>query len=137
MFNNKKHKKAVDTLITQNTIIHGNIEFSGVLYIDGRVIGDILASETNSMLTIGARGVVEGEVRVPHVSIFGEVLGDIHTNEEVELMEKARVSGDVYYHRLQMAMGASVNGKLVHKDPTPTQRLEHKPEDDSRTETSE
>ncbi len=127
MFNNKKQKKAVDTLITKNTTIHGSVEFSGVLYIDGNVVGNVLASESGSMLTIGARGVVEGEVRVPHVSIFGEVKGDIYANEEVELMEKATISGDVYYHMLQMAMGASVNGQLVHKEKEPTQMLEHNP----------
>jgi len=132
MFNNSKAKKAVDTLITKNTTIHGNVEFSGVLYIDGKVIGNVLASEAGSMLTIGARGFVEGEIRVPHVSIFGDVLGDIYANEEVELMEKAKISGDVYYHLLQMAMGASVNGKLVHKDPEQTQRLEHKPENENK-----
>ncbi len=133
MFNNSKPKKAVDTLITKNTTIHGNVEFTGVLYVDGTVKGNILASEPGSMLTIGARGIVEGEVRVPHVSIFGEVMGDIYASEEVELMEKAKISGDVYYHLLQMAMGASVNGKLVHKDPEQTQRLEHRPLDSKKT----
>jgi len=133
MFSNSKPKKAVDTLITKNTTIHGNVEFSGVLYIDGTVKGNVLASESGSMLTIGARGIVEGEVRVPHVSIYGEIKGDIYANEEVELMEKAKISGDVYYHLLQMAMGASVNGKLVHKAAETTQRLEHKPLDTEKT----
>jgi cytoskeletal protein CcmA (bactofilin family) len=133
MFSSNKPKKAVDTLITKNTTIHGNVEFSGVLYIDGTVKGNVLSSEPGSMLTIGARGIVEGEVRVPHVSIFGEVLGDIYANEEVELMEKAKISGDVYYHLLQMAMGASVNGKLVHRSAEQTQRLEHKPLDKQKT----
>lgn len=128
MFNKNKTKRAVDTLITQHTTITGDMAFSGVLYIDGKVIGNVSAVEGGSILTIGARGSVEGEINVPHVIVFGEVEGDIHANEEVELMEKASIKGDVYYSLLQMAMGAAVNGKLVHKDPIGTQRLEHKPQ---------
>ncbi len=128
MFSKKKTTRAVDTLITQHTTIKGDIAFSGVLYIDGKVIGNIAAIEDGSILTIGARGSVEGEVNVPHVIVFGKVEGDIHASEEVELMEKSGISGDVYYSMLQMAMGAAVNGKLVHKDPKKTHRLEHKPQ---------
>jgi len=127
MFNKKKTKRAVDTLITQHTTITGNMEFSGVLYIDGKVIGDVEADENGSILTIGARGHVEGEIKVPHVIVFGGVEGNIHASEEVELMEKAVINGDVYYSMLQMAMGAAVNGKLVHKPNPGMQRLEHNP----------
>ncbi len=134
MFNKKKTKRAVDTLITQHTTIRGDVAFSGVLYIDGRVSGNVSSEETGSILTVGARGVVQGEIKVPHVIVFGEVVGDIHAAEEVELMEKARVNGDVHYLLLQMAMGATVNGQLLHKDPAGTQRLEHKPQSLSDTE---
>ncbi len=127
MFNGKKKKRAVDTLITQHTTISGNIDFSGVLYVDGLVNGDITAKEEKSVLTIGARGQVTGEIRVPHVVIFGRVNGDVHVGGEIELLAKSHIEGNVYYSQIQMAMGAEVNGKLVHTNPGQTQRLEHKP----------
>jgi len=126
MFNNKK-KRAVDTLINQQTIIKGKIEFSGVLYVDGIVNGDIISTTDKSVVTIGARGKVKGEIRVPHVIVFGTVTGDIHANEDVELLAHSHIEGNVYYQQIQMTMGSEVNGKLVHTDMAQTQRLEHKP----------
>ncbi len=127
MFNNKK-KRAVDTLINQLTVIKGKIDFSGVLYIDGIVNGNIISKNEKSVVTVGARGKVKGEIRVPHVVIFGTVSGDIHASQEVELLEHSHIEGNVYYNQLQMAMGSEVNGKLVHTDMSQTQRLEHKPQ---------
>lgn len=40
--------------------------------------------------------------------------GDVYAVGKVELFEKARIAGDVYYNLLEMAVGAEVNGKLVH-----------------------
>ncbi|MCW9056085.1 MAG: polymer-forming cytoskeletal protein, partial [Gammaproteobacteria bacterium] len=59
-------------------------------------------------------GNIEGEVRVPYVVLNGEVTGDVYAAERVELSSRAQVSGNVYYNLLEMAMGAEVNGSLVH-----------------------
>lgn len=108
---------AADTLISNETRITGNINFTGVLYVDGYVKGDINAEELeNSLLTIGQNGVVEGEINVPHIMIFGRVKGDVHALEHVELMSDARIEGNVYYKLIEMAMGAEVNGQMVHKE---------------------
>ena len=42
------------------------------------------------------------------------VIGDVHGGEHVDLASKARVTGNVYYNLIEMAIGAEVNGKLVH-----------------------
>ncbi len=108
---------AADTLITQGTDITGNIRFSGVLYVDGHVSGDITSDELEmSLLTIGKHGVIEGKVEVPHVIVLGKVVGDVYASEHVELKSSAHVDGDVYYKLIEMAMGAEVNGKLVHRE---------------------
>ncbi|NVJ48908.1 MAG: polymer-forming cytoskeletal protein [Gammaproteobacteria bacterium] len=108
---------AADTLITRDTKITGSIHFTGVLYVDGHVVGDIAADEAEmSLLTIGKHGVVEGQVDVPHVVILGRVEGDVYASEHIELESSAHVDGDVYYKLIEMAMGAEVNGKLVHRE---------------------
>jgi cytoskeletal protein CcmA (bactofilin family) len=66
------------------------------------------------MLVLSDHGSIEGEVRVPYVVLNGEVIGDVYAAERVELSAKARVSGNVFYNLLEMAMGAEVNGSLVH-----------------------
>jgi cytoskeletal protein CcmA (bactofilin family) len=48
------------------------------------------------------------------VVLNGEVIGDVYAAERVELSGHAQVSGNVFYNLLEMAMGAEVNGSLVH-----------------------
>ncbi len=116
MFGKPKAKASkIETLIGTSIEIHGDLIFSGGLHIDGKVIGNVIAEEgSNSMLILSDHGSIEGEVRVPYVVLNGEVIGDVYANERVELSGKAQVKGNVYYNLLEMAMGAEVNGSLVH-----------------------
>ncbi len=122
LFSSKKKQSpkakagAADTLICKQTKISGDINFTGVLYVDGHVKGNITSEEVdNSLLTIGNNGFVEGEIQVPHIVILGRVTGDVHALEHVELMSESRIEGNVYYKLIEMAMGAKVNGQMLHK----------------------
>ena len=116
---NKKPKQTahIDSLIGQNTEIHGDVIFSGGLHVDGTVKGSVIAeSGEDSVLTLSERGTIEGEVKVPNVVVNGSVIGDVHATGHVELAQQARVHGNVYYSLIEMAMGAEVNGKLMHQE---------------------
>lgn len=115
---NKKPKQTahIDSLIGQNTEIHGDVIFSGGLHVDGIVKGSVIAETgQDSVLTLSERGTIEGEVKVPNVVVNGTVIGDVHAMGHVELAAQARVHGNVYYSLIEMAMGSEVNGKLVHQ----------------------
>lgn len=47
--------------------------------------------------------------------INGTVNGDVYATAHLELAEKAAINGSVYYNLIQMAVGSSVNGNLVHQ----------------------
>lgn len=113
---NRKHKaERLDTLIGYETEIRGDIVFGGGLHVDGNVKGNVVArNDGMTSLMLSERGSVEGEVRVPHVVVNGLVVGDIYAIESVELAQHARITGNVYYNRIEIAMGAEVNGKLIH-----------------------
>jgi len=116
--NTKKPKQTthIDSLIGQNSEIRGDVIFSGGLHVDGKVIGNVIAVDgEDSVLTLSERGVIEGEVKVPNVIVNGTVIGDVHAIAHVELAARARVHGNVYYSLIEMAMGAEVNGNLVHQ----------------------
>ncbi|WP_148861574.1 bactofilin family protein [Marinobacter fonticola] len=125
MLGNKKQKSRkpatghFDTLISGKTSISGDVEFSGGLHVDGRIRGKVIAEEgTGAILRISEVGAVEGDIVAPHVIINGTVHGDVYASEHLELAPKASINGNVYYNLIQMAMGASVNGSLVHqKEP--------------------
>ncbi len=106
----------IDTVIGAQTRLEGDISFAGGLHIDGVVKGSIVAAPgSESVLTISENGRIEGDVRVPNLVLNGAVEGDVHAAGRVELASHARVTGNVYYHLLEMAMGAEVNGSLVHR----------------------
>lgn len=118
MFNKSpKKRKAgkINTLLGQKTEIQGDIRFSGGLHVDGTVKGNVSAdNDGRSMLSLSESGVIEGAVSVPYVVLNGTVAGDVHSSEHVELAPKARITGNVHYNLLEMAVGAEVNGQLVH-----------------------
>ena len=105
----------IETLIGNSIEIRGDLIFTGGLHVDGKIVGNVIAEDgSDSMLVLSDHGSIEGEVRVPFVVLNGEVIGDVYATERVELSAKAQVSGNVYYNLLEMAMGAEVNGSLVH-----------------------
>ena len=93
----------------------GDVKFAGGLHVDGTIKGNVAAEEDpSSVLTLSETGTIEGEVRVPNVVLNGTVIGDVHARQHIELASNARVTGNVYYSLIEMAMGAEVNGNLVH-----------------------
>lgn len=103
------------TLIAVNTRIEGDVHFSDQLLVNGEIHGNVYAEpESDAGLTVSAKGAVSGEIRVPNVVINGRVVGDIYASKHVELAAEARVEGNVYYHLIEMVMGARVDGSLVY-----------------------
>ena len=115
----KKRFKApkVSTVVGHGTEITGDISFNGGLHLDGKIVGNVSGSEgETSTVTVSEQGVIEGDVRVDSLILNGTIIGDVYANERVELASEARVTGTVYYRLLEMAMGAEVNGQLVHSE---------------------
>jgi cytoskeletal protein CcmA (bactofilin family) len=112
----KKYKASrLDSLVGKNSCITGDIRFSGGLHVDGTIRGAVLGEvESRSSLTVSEHGTIEGEVRVACVLLNGLVKGDVYSTERIELAAGARVEGNVYYGLMEMAIGAEVNGNLVH-----------------------
>ena len=110
--------KRIDSLIGTGTTLTGDIDFTGGLRIDGAVIGNVSASNGEpSTLVISEQARVAGEIRVSHLVVNGEVEGPVHATDYLELQPKARVKGDVHYRRLEMHVGATVEGRLVVETP--------------------
>jgi len=118
MFKKEKSipRDQVDTLIGPQVVLRGDLQFSGGLYIEGRVIGKVSAGDAEkAVLTVSEHGVIEGELRAPIVVINGQLVGDVY-GERVELLSQARVQGNVHYQVVEMAAGATLTGRLIHND---------------------
>jgi len=117
MFKQKQTKNAsIDTLIGAKTRINGDVEFTGGLHLDGYINGNVKGdSNQRTFLSVSEHGCVEGSVIAPSVILNGIVKGDIDAAERVELGAKARVLGNVHYTIIETAVGAQINGKLIHR----------------------
>ena len=103
------------TLISTNTEINGDMEFSGSLVIEGKVNGNIAAvAGSDAHLRLLESGQVVGEIRVPTIIINGNVEGDVYSSDHIELAAKAHVDGNVHYNLIEMVKGSQVNGNLVY-----------------------
>ena len=112
----QRRHTVVETLVGSNTRISGDLHFSGGCHIDGTVNGSVTADpDSQSALSISVEGNIDGGVTVPYVVLNGIVRGDVFANQRVELGPTARVIGNVYYNLIEMAIGAEINGKLVHQ----------------------
>lgn len=122
MFGNGKVKgssaSGVETLVGPRVVIRGDVSFSGGLYVEGAIHGAVVAEEGEggAVLTISEHGLVEGEVRAPHVIVNGTLRGDLYASERVELAANARVQGNIFYKVVEMAAGAMLTGRLIHSD---------------------
>ena len=120
MFKSKQSKNAnVGTLIGPKTRINGDVEFTGGLHLDGYINGNVKGdSNQSTFLSVSQQGSIEGSVIAPNVILNGIVKGDIDASARIELGANARVMGNVHYTVIETAVGAQINGKLIHRaDP--------------------
>ena len=112
MFGRKK-QPSICTLVGEGTRVEGRLVFADGLRIDGEVIGDVVAEgDARSILVISEKARVVGKVKGGHVIINGTVDGPVESEELLELQPKARITGDVKYHALEMHQGATIHGEL-------------------------
>lgn len=122
----QKPQNRIDTLVGADTVIKGDIDFSGGLRVDGVIIGNVRESGPKpGALVLSEQGRIEGAISVSHAVINGTVMGPVAAAEYVELQAKSRVTGDVSYKTLEMHIGAVVEGKLIYRHEQTLVATEH------------
>jgi cytoskeletal protein CcmA (bactofilin family) len=95
------------------TDINGEVKFSEILRVDGRISGKIISE--NGSLLIGEGGYIRASIEAGTVSISGVVEGTITARIKVEIHSKGKVYGDVFTPNLIIEHGAIFDGKC-HMD---------------------
>lgn len=117
MFGKSNKPSPIDSLIGTGTTIEGDVHFSGGLRVDGHVKGNVKAlANKPGTLVVSELAKVEGEIDVAHVVINGTVAGPVRASEYVELLPKARVTGNVSYKSIEIHVGAIVMGQLMYEN---------------------
>ncbi len=113
MFTNKEDYKASEISNSSNTIsretsIEGNVETSGNLRIEGKILGNIRAQ---SKVVLGTSANVEGKVFAQNADIEGTVKGTLQVEGLLTLKSSAKIKGDIQTGKLVMESGAKFDGK--------------------------
>src|SRR5258708_18092834 len=124
MLGKSNKSRCIDSLIGAGTTIEGDIAFTGGLRIDGHVKGSVKATGTKpGTLVVSELAKVEGDIDVAHIVVNGVVAGPVRASEYVELLPKARVTGNVSYKSIEIHVGAIVMGQLVYESPQKSDKV--------------
>lgn len=94
-------------MISQGTVIDGEIKSTGDLRIDGLVKGSVLSK---AKVVVGTTGLIEGDVFAQNADISGTVKGKTTVNETTFLKSSAKVIGDIVTGKLVVEVGATFTG---------------------------
>lgn len=103
-------------LIGAGTTVEGKIRTQGNIRIDGKLTGEINATEN---LSVGVTGVIEGTISGKNIIVGGKVRGNITATEKLVMEGKAVVRGDVRASKLVVDEGALFDGRISMTDNRP------------------
>lgn len=109
-------------MISSGTTVEGKIRTQGSIRVDGKVIGEISASEA---VAVGQSGEIEGNVAAKNLTIGGKIRGSITIVEKAVLEGKAVVKGDLRAARLIIDEGAIFDGKVSMSDKAQSFEAKH------------
>lgn len=98
------------SIIAEGTACRGDIETSGNLRIDGKIIGNIISTAN---VAIGKGGIVEGNIVAAMIKISGKVQGNLDVSNRLILDASAVVTGEIKSKLLSIDEGAIVNGTVT------------------------
>src|ERR1700744_900532 len=109
----KKEKVALDmqsisTLISEGSILDGNLKEPAVARIDGQVTGDVMIDEG---LIIGEKGSIRGNVVTKELVVYGTIIGDVQATS-IEIRATGKITGDIRTQTLGVEQGAVYDGNL-------------------------
>ena len=95
-----------ESCIGKGTKVSGKLFFKAPTKIEGEVDGEITGEE----IVIEAGAVVTARIAGKHISIAGNVSGEVVARERVELLPTARVRCSISTPSLALAEGAKFDG---------------------------
>lgn len=101
----------VPSIISADVVMRGTVNSAGEVQLDGALEGDI----KSSMLIVGEKASVKGEIICESVIVRGRVEGGIRA-KQVALAATAHILGDILHSSLSVESGAHFEGNCRHSD---------------------
>jgi cytoskeletal protein CcmA (bactofilin family) len=109
-------------IIGAGTVVEGKIRSQGNVRVDGKLIGEVTASES---LSVGITGEIEGNVTAKNVTVGGKVRGTISATEKIVFEGKSVIRGDIRATRLIIDEGSIFDGRVSMTEKVPTYEVKH------------
>ena len=106
----------VDTVIGKGTMVNGRVVAEGLIRIDGRFEGDL---QSNGDVIIGEGGIAVADVKGRHLTIAGELQGDVKLTGRLELTASGKLLGDITVDSLVIRDGGTFKGQCEMRTPAP------------------
>lgn len=97
----------VQTLISKDCSIVGDITLKGTVKIDGKLEGNL---KTKGDVIVAPKAEVIGNISAHNVLIAGTVTGDVTAKGQVSMMSKGKLKGDITYSAMAMEEDAEITG---------------------------
>jgi cytoskeletal protein CcmA (bactofilin family) len=105
--------KSVYTLIGAGMRIEGNVACTGVLRVQGDILGNVSCGDDQAgSVIVDSAGSVTGAVKATHVDVKGRIVGPVNSQHTVEIHPGASLTGDVSFRQLAIHAGGIVDGRL-------------------------
>lgn len=109
-----------ETVLGGSSVIEGRLLCAGNLRLDGVFSGTL---ETSGNVLVGAQAKITANINAQHISIAGEVRGNI-IGQRVQVLRTARIWGDISATKFSTEEGAAIDGKITMREasleaPTP------------------
>ncbi|MBI4542037.1 MAG: polymer-forming cytoskeletal protein [Gemmatimonadetes bacterium] len=89
--------------------VRGDIDTAGVIKVEGRVEGQVIAK---AQVLVSKGGMVHGDIETREAIVGGTVRGAIRALDRVEIQAGATVLGDITTRRISVAEGGTLNGQI-------------------------
>lgn len=98
----------LNALLGRGSEFEGKLTFEGTVRIDGKFTGSIV---TNDVLIVGEGATISAEILCGTIIVHGEVSGNIHAKNAVELHHPAKYRGNVETPSLMVEKGVIFEGQ--------------------------
>ena len=118
-----KSSEQIAGFLDQGTNVTGELQFSGILRIDGNFHGSIASSDR---LVIGEHAVVHADINVGELEVHGQVFGNVQVKKRTEIFSTGKLRGDLETASLIIQVGAIFDGRSRmpgEGDPIPVREI--------------
>lgn len=97
----------ISTILGENTVFEGIMEYEHSLQINGHFIGEI---KTPGLLVIGPQAFVEANISASIILLGGEVVGNIIASNKVNILPGGKLKGNIKTTKLKISDGVIFDG---------------------------